>query len=196
MSLDRSRLRRLALITLALDSADHIEGRTKFQKMAYLANLIGWSAFDFKYHNYGPYSETLATELENMRNNGWIREEEIGTAQDHVLYNYSFDTAGRKIKHTFVNKLLDLDPSAEKMVKRTRGLIKDLSKFTSEDLEIMATLVFEKRDDPSLDDDHLIERVHELKPQFEVDQIRPGLRVFKIMSDILPRSANPSKILS
>ena len=187
MSLSRSRLRRLALITLALDSAGLIEGRTKFQKMAYLANLVGWSALDFRYHNYGPYSETLAVELEGMKNNGWIREEEVPTGHDRMLYNYSFDTSARGIRQTFVGKLLELEPNAEKMVKRTRGLIRDLSKFSSEELEIMATLVFERQEDPSLDDSQLVERVHELKPQFTVEQIEPGLRIFKIMQDILHR---------
>src|SRR5207245_5401502 len=114
-----------------------IEGRTKFQKMAYLANLVGWSALDFRYHNYGPYSETLAVELEGMRNNGWIREEEVPTALGK-LYNYSFDTSAKKIRQTFVGKLLEIEPTAEKMVKRTRGLMNDLSKFSSEELEIMA----------------------------------------------------------
>jgi len=189
MSLSPSRLRRLALITLTLDSALEIEGRTKFQKMVYLANLIGWSALDFRYHNYGPYSETLALELENMRNNGWIREKEVSTGRDHTLFSYSFDKGKGGIRYTFVNKFLDLEPKAEKMVKRTRGLIRDLSKFSSEELEIMATLVFERQEDPSLDVAQLVERVHELKPQFTIERIDPGLRIFRIMQDVLPRGS-------
>jgi uncharacterized protein len=186
MPLDKSRLRRLALITLILDSAREIEGRTKFQKMAYLANLVGWSALDFHYHNYGPYSETLAVELENMRNNGWLREQEVSTVRDRVLYDYSFGKGTGAIKYTFVNKLLDIDPSVKRTIERTRGLIRDLNKFSADELEIMATLVFESQEDPSLSHDQLVKKVHELKPRFSIQQVRDGLRIFKIMRDVLP----------
>ncbi len=155
--------------------------------MAYLANLVGWSALDFKYHNYGPYSETLTLELENMRNNGWVREQEVSTLSDRTLYDYSFERSAGGIKYTFVNKLLDIDAGAKKMVDRTRGLVKQLSKFSSNDLEIMATLVFESQKDSSLNDDQLAKKVHELKPKFSLPQIKKGLRIFKIMQDVLPR---------
>ncbi len=90
MTYDISRLRRLALISLVLQAAGRIIGRTKLQKIVYLANSIGWKAIDFKYHNYGPFSDSLAAELDNMKNYGWIEEREIPTSKDRVVHEYYF----------------------------------------------------------------------------------------------------------
>ncbi len=188
MTYDSSRLRRLALIALALQSTGRIEGRTKLQKILYLANLCGWNALDFKYHNYGPYSDTLASELENMRNNGWVEEREIGTSQDRVLYTYSLSRESARIATSLINKVRDMSQRDDKMVSRSRGLVKQLNEFTSDELEIMATLIFLRMQDPTIKGDEAVRVAHELKPRFSDTDISKGGRIFSIMRDFLPRA--------
>ncbi len=186
MTFEYSRFRRLALIALALQSAGHIEGRTKMQKIIYFANLLGWKAMDFKYHNYGPYSETLSEELENMRNNGWIEERPTETIRERVLYRYYSSPKTRRIGASLISKIEDMDPKAEKLVSKTRGLVKHLNDFSSDDLEMMSTLMFLKLEEPSLSDDQLINRTHDLKPQFSKEHISRSRRIFNIMRNFMP----------
>jgi uncharacterized protein YwgA len=184
MSFDRSRLRRLALIALTLQTAKNIEGRTKLQKIIYLANLIGWNAVDFKYHNYGPYSDVLASEIENMRNNGWVIEQEIGTA-DRIRYDYCFSQHYEKIGYSLVGKALDMDPKLENLARKTKGLVTSLNQFTSDELEIMSTLMFLKLQNPKLNEDEAIKLTHQLKPHFSKEAISKGRRIFRIMHPVL-----------
>ena len=184
MSFDKSRLKRLALIALALQSTGRIVGRTKVQKLLYLANLCGWNAANFSYHNYGPYSETLAEELDNMRKVGWVDEVHLETSKDRILYSYALSRKARQRALSLVGKMQDF--GAEKLVKKTGGLVRFLNKFESDELEIMATLVFLKRENPSRSTDDVMKLAQELKPQFGWDQISKGRRIFRIMRDYLP----------
>ncbi len=185
MTYDNSRLRRLALISLVLQSAGRIIGRTKLQKMVYLANSIGWKAFDFKYHNYGPFSDSLAAELDNMKNYGWIEEREIPTSQDRLLHEYYFSNKYKQTGLSQLSKVEDTTPNGKQLISRTKGLVKQLNKFSADDLQIMSTLVFLQAQDPSMSEEQAIEMTRELKPQFSKEAISKGRRIFAIMKDFL-----------
>ena len=180
MSFDISRFKRIALIALALQSTGGIVGRTKFQKIMYLANLCGWNAAEFRYDNFGPYSETLARELEGMRKNGWVEEKVEGTRRDRQLYTYALSRPYRQRAISTIGKLDEMGEG--KLIHKTEGLTKVLNKFDSDNLEIMATLVFLSRNDKQLDESDLVNLTHELKPRFSLAQIQKGLRIFKILS--------------
>ena len=184
MSYDYSRLKRLALIALALQSAGRINGRTKLQKIVYFANLVGWNAFDFKYHNFGPYSDTLASEIDTMRNSDWVHERALETNNERILYQYSFSTKRQRLGASLVGKVEDASPQGEKLISLTRGLIKQLNNFSSDELEIMSTIMFLSRQDPSLSEEQLVAQTYELKPQFDKQQIAKGLRIFRIMKNV------------
>jgi uncharacterized protein YwgA len=183
MTYDNTRLRRLALISLVLQSAGSIDGRTKLQKIAYLANTIGWKAFDFKYHNFGPYSDSLAAELDNMRNYGWIEEREKSTSQDRIIYEYQFSDEFRQTALSQIGKVEDMVPNGRRLISRTRGLVTQLNNFSSDELQIMATLVFLRSHDPSMSVERATEVTRKLKPQFSKDEISKGKRIFQIMKN-------------
>src|SRR2546428_6465503 len=108
MAFDETRFRRLALLSLLFEAAGSVVGRTKLQKIAYLANLCGWKALDFTYHNYGPYSQALFAEVENLQAIGWIKGEAVGTTRDgDVLLKYSFASEQRVRRDSFVTKFRD-----------------------------------------------------------------------------------------
>ncbi len=183
MTYDNYRIRRLALISLALQSAGRIDGRTKLQKMLYLANSIGWKAIDFRYHNYGPYSETLALELDTMRNYGWVEERQSSTSHDRLVHQYYFSGKHKQVGLSLVGKAEDMIPDGKKLISKTRGLIKLLNDFSSDDLQIMSTLVFLRNQNPSISEDQLVELTSKLKPQFSRDSISKGTRIFNMMKD-------------
>ena len=176
MTLDPERTRRLALIALTLQTAGRIDGRTKLQKITYLTNLY-WKCFpDYRYHNFGPFSDTLVNELEQMRDIGWIREDVIPTYNDRTLYAYSIPHGKQGVNNSLIARAND-----SSLVSRTSSLVKELDKFSSDDLEIMATLVFLRNNDKQLNDSSLVELTHELKPRFDLSRIEKGLRIFKIL---------------
>jgi len=187
MTYDNSRLRRLALISLVLQSAGPIIGRTKLQKIVYLANSIGWKAIDFKYHNYGPFSDSLAAELDNMKNYGWIEEHEIPTSHDRVLYEYYFSSRYKRTGLSQLSKIEDTVPNGKQLISRTKGLVKQLNKFSSDDLQIMSTLVFLRAQDPSMSEERAVDMTRKLKPQFSKEHISKGRRIFSIMKDFLDK---------
>lgn len=58
------------------DAGGKVVGRTRMQKITYLAQLAGFPAeFAFEYRHYGPFSEDLATGLETAAALGHLREE-------------------------------------------------------------------------------------------------------------------------
>src|SRR5260370_21316888 len=181
MTFTDSRLHRIALVALALQSAGWIAGRTKIQKIMYFANLLGWNAMEFKYYNYGPYSDTLAEELENMRNNGWIEERPVETNRERILYRYGPSEKTKRIGASLIGKILDLDPKGEKLVSRTRGLVKQLNRFSSDDLEIMSTLMFLRMQEQSISDEQLVKDTYKLNPHFSKERIASNMRIFIIM---------------
>jgi hypothetical protein len=59
------------------DAGGELVGRTRLQKIAYLAQLAGFPlGFEFEYHHYGPYSEDLARGMDIATLVGVVGEEE------------------------------------------------------------------------------------------------------------------------
>ena len=167
MLLDQKGSARLALITTILQAANGIEGRTKFQKIAYFANLLGWNCLeDFKFHYYGPFSRSLTDDIEGMRGNGWIYEEAEPTFSDRTIYKYRIAKGKRGVADALVARAND--PA---LVKKTFSLVKTLDKFTSDDLELMATLIFLRRSYPKASSESLLKMTNDLKPRFKMDRV-------------------------
>lgn len=179
MPFDHFHSRRLALIAIILQNASPLKGRIKLQKIAYLVNLCGWHCFtDFKFHYYGPYSETLVKEIEGMKDNEWVLEAGFSTNNNRVFYQYS--VRKEKLADLLISRIND--PA---LVLKTAGLVKQLNEFDPDDLEIMSSLVFLKNTQPTLDEDALVETAQNLKPRFTEEQIRQNTRIFKILKPFL-----------
>ncbi len=59
------------------EAGGHLVGRTRLQKVVYLAQLAGFGEeFSFEYKHYGPFSEDLATGMEIAAGLGLVQEEE------------------------------------------------------------------------------------------------------------------------
>lgn len=176
MKIKRTDLGRFALLLLAISSQDMVYGRTKLQKMVYLANECGWNAIrDYVFYQYGPYSEWVTLQLDNLRDTGIVHEESHETENERTVYKYSITEKGSSLLQAILKEL-----NAEQLVKKTEELLEELSKYNSDELEIMASLVLMAKD-KDLDIDGVVRTVHRLKPRFTEEEIRKYVHVFDIM---------------
>lgn len=77
-----------------------VEGRTRMQKMLFLLQQEYKSCdFQYKYHayDYGPYSSTLQTDLDELIDEGLLEEEDQALPSGKYKYRYSITKKG--IKH-------------------------------------------------------------------------------------------------
>lgn len=158
-----------------------INGRTRFQKLVYLVNLCGWDCFpDYKFHHHGPYSETLVDEIKGMKDNEWLLEEEKPIDNGLVFYKYRASPERQRVLELVIAKYSNHD-----LAEKTIGLIHQLNEYSSDELEVMASLVFLKRANPDVDGDSLVSQTHELKPRFDEAMIRQQMRIFKTLKPFL-----------
>lgn len=105
--------RRRFLLSI-LKHVEEIHGRTRFQKMVFLAQkeLSAPELFPYKMYHYGPYSWDLTETIERMISRGEIVEkvEEFG---DVIRYSYTPSEEGKKA----VDGSKELDPESLKVMK-------------------------------------------------------------------------------
>jgi len=97
-----------------LDAAGgRIKGKTRFQKLAFLANQRledkGISPYDFVPYDYGPFDKALLDELESLEEEGAVEISKTRTYGGDTRHDYSLTRHGRK---RFKNILPD-DPETE-----------------------------------------------------------------------------------
>jgi uncharacterized protein YwgA len=167
------------LVELVLDVSGGVDGRKKLQKIIYLANNLGWNAFsDFRFHLYGPYSEGLLTEVQDLESAGFVEVEKTTIYGDTQFYLHRITERGRELLNELRNYRHD-----EELVRRTSELVQELKKYSADELELMASLYYLKRQNPELQDDQLVANLRKLKPHFSEDAIGNAMLIF----DIMPR---------
>lgn len=175
---------RTALLCLTLEYFDTIKGKTRLQKIIYFANLIGWNAFkDYLFYQYGPYSEGLKNELEILRRNEIVIEETGNTLDNRTIYNYRLTEEGKSFTKEILNHIKKVD-----LIQNTRKLFEILSNYSSDDLEIVASLLFLKRSDPLKDNTKLVSLVKLYKDRFSLEQIEQNLKVMDVIQGLVPTS--------
>lgn len=109
------------------DAGGQLVGRTRLQKVAYLAQLAGYGEeFEFEYRHYGPYSEELARAMEIATGFGIVQEEERRA-----------DWGGRYSIYRY------LDPGRSKPANEGRAqFIKAAAQIGAIELELAATAAF------------------------------------------------------
>ena len=167
-----------ALICLALQHFREIKGRTRLQKIMYLTNITGWNAIkDYMFYQYGPYSEWVKDEIERLADSGIVEEEESESYDDKKMYNYRLTPEGEEFSQHLIDQI-----GRPELIEQTRRLFKELQHYTSDDLEVMTSLAFLKRSDPSKENDRLVKLVKLYKPRFTEERIRKNLEVFELLA--------------
>lgn len=109
-----------------------VAGRKKLQKLVFLAQQRGWPFTEvFRYHLYGPFSEQLANEIEEMKAFGFVTEEKQA-GQGGALC-CSLTEQGRDLLKRYSNSTLS---------QACKNLVAEMSKYDSRRLELIATVLF------------------------------------------------------
>jgi uncharacterized protein YwgA len=167
------------LLLLLLDHFQKITGRTRIQKMLYLANQIGWNVInDYHFYQYGPYSDWVKRELDTLDQGGLIEEikneDKFG---DRTIYDYKITTDGSKYLKTIFSQ-------PPPIVEKTKKFFDTLRNYSTDDLEIMTSLYFLKKSDPEIDTtERLVKLVKLYKPRFDEPKITKNLQVFNLVDD-------------
>lgn len=107
------------------DAGGELVGRTRLQKVTYLAQLAGFgSDFAFDYHHYGPYSEDLALGMEIAAALGPVREVERQA-----------DWGGRYSIYTLREPASPTDPGRATFIQQAKAL-------DANELELAATAAY------------------------------------------------------
>jgi uncharacterized protein len=104
------------LSTIAHEKHDTLVGRTRLQKKLYFVAVLTGEDFDFRPHFYGPYSPTVADELAELVEAGFIREE-VGIQPNGSA------PLGERRRYSYT-----LDPSSKEVLKERAEYVKRYSK--------------------------------------------------------------------
>ncbi|MDN5846357.1 MAG: hypothetical protein L0H53_08805 [Candidatus Nitrosocosmicus sp.] len=167
---DQVILRKKLLLSI-ISSVDRVNSRKKLQKLVYLIDSLGWNVFeDFRFHLYGPYSDHLFYELQNLIEANLIKE----TKTDNT-YSYEITEIGKSLLKTINSENSYLED-------RTLDVIAKLDSYNSEDLEIMASLFYISNEYDGIGKEKLIDELQDRKPHLTEDKIKPAFEVFDIMT--------------
>jgi uncharacterized protein YwgA len=128
-------------------------GKTIIQKMTYLLNRQGLAKYNFSMYHYGPYTEEVSCELENLRNMNGIN---ILWKPDNGYFIYP--TSG-------IDKFISDNLSEEEKAKIDANIKKYLN-FNAIELSLIATAYYIRDNFGVKTDKELIETVKSLKPQY------------------------------
>lgn len=164
-------LLRKKLLLSVLSKANVVNGRKKLQKMIYLTNVLGWDVFnDFRFHLYGPYSDHLYYEIQNLIEAKMIEEVKTGES-----YSYSITEKGKSLLEILNSKKNNLED-------KTNNLVGKLDSYSSEDLEIMASLFYISNEFNEISYDEMVEELIERKPYLDKDKVWQSLEIFDIIN--------------
>lgn len=110
-----------------------VSGRKKLQKLVYLAKEMGFPYLEqpFDYYLYGPYSESLANQIQELVVLGGVVEERSSTMHGHKTFAYSLTSIAHRYFREDIESVEHLRPGIELLMDRD-------ARF----LELVATLRF------------------------------------------------------
>lgn len=121
-----------AKLLALLKETDEIVGRKKLQKMVYIAKRLGQPFREkYQFHMYGPYSEELTLQMEEMCQAEFVeelREKKAGYYQ----YRYSLSPKGEQFLSAVLPEQEILD----------ENMLKTLNEKSSKFLELVSTILY------------------------------------------------------
>ena len=124
-------LKEHAKLIQALVASGEVTGRKKLQKMIFIAKKMSFPFQEkFQFHFYGPYSEELTLQMEELCNMGFIQEtkEEKG---NYFQYRYGVMPEGKKFLESFEDELPSYGTCFE-----------DMNTKSSRFLELVSTVMY------------------------------------------------------
>ncbi|SRR5690554_1528497 len=168
-----------AKILRAIQCSGEIVGRKKLQKMIYIAKKLHFPFEEkFEFHFYGPYSEELTLQLEELINMGFITEIKENKG-NYFQYRYRLTETGEEFVREFARDV-------ENPV--LNDVIKNMNEKTPRFLELVSTvLYFEK-----LPKDQLVNKIFQVKSKqrYTEEEIDDALKYIAILRKKTEKIAN------
>ena len=145
------------LLALVAAAHDGIHGRTRAQKLAYLAGLMGASDFyrlKFQYHYYGPFSRQISDCLQSLVCSGLVEETPECVNEDRNRYIYCLTEDGRAWIDE--NKPEDFD--------KLEHIVSRLGNASITALELAATARFFQQKSKEIDEEYAFEEAIKRNP--------------------------------
>jgi uncharacterized protein YwgA len=166
-------LKEHAKLIHALVASGEVTGRKKLQKMIFIAKKMKFPFQEkFQFHFYGPYSEELTLQIEELCNMGFIEEtkEEKG---NYFQYRYEVIAEGKKFLETFEEEM----PSFGKCFE-------DMNAKSSRFLELVSTVMY--FDD--LTREEVCEKIEVLKKKqnYSQEEIAEAYDYIQILTNMAP----------
>jgi len=141
-------LKEHAKLLVLFQEAGEVIGRKKLQKIVYIAKKFDYDFQEkFNFHFYGPYSEELTLQIEELTNAGLV-EEMKGNKSGYTQYKYVLSEAGKEFLSIYPTQL-------EGFSSFLQALNQESSRF----LELVSTILYFD----SLEQDELIAKVQTVK---------------------------------
>ena len=130
------------LLLLYTEKGKHISGRTRFQKIIFLAqheknDVSNW--YNFYPHDFGPYSSDLQNDLDFLALEGLLKEKQQNY-EDKIVYQYKLTKKGEQ----FLLKALDSPKHSESFRNTLNALAKIKNEYQNSPLDKLINDVYRK----------------------------------------------------
>lgn len=106
-----------------------VVGRIRLQKIFYLLDQLGInSGFEYEYHHYGPFSDELASAVEDAKAFGLVKETYGRRAADGAKYSI------------FSSSKISDEVFSDLNISRSKSALGVMSKYSATVLELAATI--------------------------------------------------------
>jgi uncharacterized protein YwgA len=144
---------------MVVQAAGEMDGRKRFQKSIHIMKALGIDFGEpYRWGNYGPYSQSLASEIETMVASRYLHEEQDRYSQS---YKYTLTKEG-------VEFLAQNSPMGNN--ENILNAITVLKSKNVEKLELLSTCLFVWRNDDT--NESMVKLVKYLKPKYDESDIQ------------------------
>jgi uncharacterized protein YwgA len=155
-------LKEHAKLLVLFQEAGEVIGRKKLQKIVYISKKFRFDFQEkFNFHFYGPYSEELSLQIEELTNLGFIKESKENKG-GYSQYKYELSKQGREY--------LGIYPTEMEGYDQFVGLVnQESSRF----LELVSTMLYFDK----LDKEEMIEKIGKVKSRqnYSVEELEKAL---------------------
>ena len=127
------------------NNADPIGGRTRFQKMIFLLSQHAKffkNKYDFDPHDYGPYSQELQDDIDNLIREKFLTEERRTIEGGKIRYEYSITDKGESlVNRVLSNEHFEKKFRFSKILELSNEIKNDLNHA---DLYLLLSEIYEK----------------------------------------------------
>lgn len=155
-------LKEHAKVMVLLQEAGEVIGRKKLQKIVYISKKFDFNFQErFNFHFYGPYSEELSLQMEELVDGGLIQEAKENKG-GYTQYKYHLSEQGKEY--------LQLYPT---QMEGYQSFVQTLNQESSRFLELVSTILYFDK----LNKDELVEKVQKVKSKqnYSQEEIERGL---------------------